>query len=205
MSVTSSLSPSHTLASEVCEETEARGSQTTKSRFSSFSSSSSAQQKHRDKRAFFWNRALVRLRNSFRSGNKISSDSSLPPRQKASSSSAQENSACVRLSTSTSVEEDFVWHELWIGKFGWQSEIEWKILSTQCTGAWNTKSQMATRVGRDPVVQSEASIQVTWSVWTNQGPGFHDKYLPTYHKTEWGKLEDIEKLRITEHFQKCWS
>ena len=105
VSVTSSLSPSHTLASEACEETENKGSQRTKSRFSSSSSSSSSDQQkhHRDKRAFFWNTALIRLRNSFRSGNKLSSsDSSLPSRQKISStSSAQENAACVRLTTST--------------------------------------------------------------------------------------------------------
>ena len=126
VSVTSSLSPSHTLASEACEETEARESQRTKSRFSSSSSSSSSVQ-HRDKRAFFWNTALVRLRNSFRSGNKISSDSSQPPRQKNSSSlSAQENAACVRLSTTTSVEEDFVWHQI----FGWQSDIIYAVHSS---------------------------------------------------------------------------
>ena len=125
VSVTSSLSPSHTLASEACEETENKGSQRTKSRFSSSSSSSSSDQQkhHRDKRAFFWNTALVRLRNSFRSGNKISSDSSLPPRQKNPSSSAQENAACVRLSTTTSVEEDFVWQKI----FGWQSDIIYAV------------------------------------------------------------------------------
>lgn len=139
VSLASSGSQCRTLASEVCEDLETKGS-LTKSRFSSSSSTSTHQ--HRDKRAFFWNRALVRLRNSFRSGNKISPESSLPPRRKTTS--AQENSACVRLSTtSTSVEEDFVWEEI----FGWQLEIWGKILSTQCSRPWNTKSQMATRTG----------------------------------------------------------
>ena len=125
-----------TLASEVCDQVERGPSPTSRS------SSSSPTQHHRDKRAFFWNRALVRLRNSFRSSNKVSSESSLSPHQQ--NSSAQVNSACVRLSTtSNSVEEDFVWLVE-----TWATENWGKILSTQCSGAWNTKSQMATRTGR---------------------------------------------------------
>ena len=101
VSQSSTVSQCHTLASEVCDQSE-RGP-SPKSRFSS----SSPTQHHRDKRAFFWNRALVRLRNSFRSSNKIASESSLAPHQQ--NSSAQVNPACVRLSTtSTSVEEDCV-------------------------------------------------------------------------------------------------
>ena len=102
VSQSSTVSQCHTLASEVCDQSERRPSPTSRS------SSSSPTQHHRDKRAFFWNRALVRLRNSFRSSNKVSSESSLSPHQQ--NSSAQVNSACVRLSTtSNSVEEDFVW------------------------------------------------------------------------------------------------
>ena len=135
VSQASTVSQCNTLASELCEQMEASSSPKSRS-----SSSSPRQHHHRDNRAFFWNRALVRLRNSFRGTNKISSDSSLAPHQQ--NSSAKVNSACVRLSaTSTSVEEDFVW------TFGWH-RIGGKILSTQCSGAWNTKSQMATRTGR---------------------------------------------------------
>ena len=104
VSLSSSVSQSHTLASEVCDPMERRPSH--KSPSPSSSSSHTPHQQHRDREAFFWNRALVRLRNSFRRSNKISSASSLPPQQH---SSAKVNSACVRLSTaSTSVEEDFV-------------------------------------------------------------------------------------------------
>jgi len=101
VSQASTVSQCNTLASELCEQMEASSSP------KSHSSSSSPSHHHRDNRAFFWNRALVRLRNSFRGTNKISSDSSLAPYQQ--NSSAKVNSACVRLSTtSTSVEEDFV-------------------------------------------------------------------------------------------------
>jgi len=103
VSISSSLSQCHTLSSQVCEELDRGSPDRVSPPSTEVIRSSPHSTQPRDKRAFFWNKALVRLRKSFlRRSNKISSESSLP-----SHSGANENPACVRHSTSTSAEEEF--------------------------------------------------------------------------------------------------